>query len=147
MVDQDKVLSGPFPAATRREFSSAPDTIEFDQGQDAVFAKLAGAMAFVGIVILLLGVLLGIAAILWKPTLLGAGICGVLATLFVAMGLLEYGAARHFRRIVTTHGRDVDNLMIALDELANVYAIQRWLWIVLGAIVLIALASTVTGYS
>jgi hypothetical protein len=37
--------------------------------------------------------------------------------------------------------------MIALHELANVYEIQRWLWIVLGAIVLFALATQVIGHS
>ena len=49
--------------------------------------------------------------------------------------------------IVTTQGHDVENLMIALGELTSVYEIQRWLWLVLGAIVLLALAGTVTGYS
>ena len=39
------------------------------------------------------------------------------------------------------------DLMIALGELTSVYEIERWLWIVLGASVLIALAATVTGYS
>ena len=49
--------------------------------------------------------------------------------------------------IVTTQGHDVENLMIALGELTSVYEIQRWLWLVLGAIVLLALAGTVTGYA
>ena len=120
---------------------------EFDQGGNAVFARLAGAMVFVGIAMCIPGVLLGVVAFLLRPTLLGQVVCGVLAILLVVIGLLHYGAARHFKRIVTTQGRDVDNLMIALAELTTVYEIQRWLWIVLGATVLIALAGTVTGYS
>ena len=124
-----------------------PIQYEFDQGGNAVFARLAGAMVFVGIAMLIPGVLLGVVAFLWRPTPLGQGICGVLALLLVALGVLQYGAAGHFRRIVTTQGNDVENLMIALGELTSVYEIQRWLWMVLGAIVLLALAGTVTGYS
>ena len=120
---------------------------EFDKGENAVFARLAGAMVFVGIAMFIPGVLLGVVAFLLPKTLLGQGICGVLALLLIAMGVLQYGAAGHFRRIVTTQGNDVENLMIALGELTSVYEIQRWLWIVLGAIVLLALAGTVTGYS
>ena len=120
---------------------------EFDQQQNAVFTKLAAAMAFVGIVMLIPGTLLGVAMIGLRLTPLGKGVGGVLAILLVALGLLQYRAARHFRRITTTRGSDVDNLMSALGELADVYVIQRWLWIVLGAVVLIALAGTMTGYS
>ena len=124
-----------------------PINYEFDQGGNAVFARLASAMVFVGIAMCIPGVLLGVVAFLWRSTLLGQGICGVLALLLVAMGVLQYGAAGHFRRIVTTQGHDVENLMIALGELTSAYEIQRWLWLVLGAIVLLALAGTVTGYA
>lgn len=124
-----------------------PIQYEFDEGANAVFARLAGAMVFVGIAMCIPGVLLGVMACLWRPTWLGRGICGALALLSVAMGVLQYGAAGHFRRIVSTQGSDLENLMIALGELTNVYEIQRWLWLVLGATALLALAGTVTGYS
>ena len=120
---------------------------EFDQQQNAVFAKLAAAMAFVGIAMLIPGTLLGVAVMLFRLTLLGEAVCGLLAMLLIAIGLLQWRAARHFKRIIATHGSDVHNLMSALGELTSVYVIQRWLWIVLGAVVLIALAGTVTGYS
>jgi hypothetical protein len=124
-----------------------PINYEFDEGANAVFARLAGAMVFDGIAMCIPGVLLGVVAFLWRPTLIAQGICGVLALLLVAMGVLQYRAAGHFRRIVTTQGKDVESLMIALGELTSVYEIQRWLWLVLGAVVLLALAGTVTGYS
>lgn len=122
-------------------------SFEFDQRQDAMFAKLAAAMSFVGLAMLVPGALLGVTAIMFRSTLVGAGVCAVLALLLVAMGLLKYRAASHFRRIVKTHGSDLENLMTALDELAAVYDIERWLWIVVAAVALIALAGTVTGYS
>ena len=122
------------------------DRYEFDSQQDQMFARLASAMAFIGIGMLVPGILLSIAAVVFRATLLGAGICAVFAILLIAMGLLQYQAAGHFRRIVNTTGSDVDNLMIALGELTSVYEIQRWLWIVLAAAVLIALAAgTVAG--
>jgi hypothetical protein len=123
------------------------DSYEFDQRQNALFASLASAMSFVGVAMAIPGVLLGAAALIFKWTSLGIGVSGVLALLLVAMGLLQYRAAGHFRRIVRTQGGDVDNLMAALDELRAVYDMERWLWIVVAAVVLVALAGTVTGYS
>ena len=126
---------------------SPENKYEFDEGANAVFTKLAGAMVFVGLAMCIPGILLGVMAFLWRLTRLGQGICGALALLLVAIGVLQYRAAGHFRRIVTTQGHDVENLMIALGELTSVYEIQRWVWLVLGATVLLALAGTVTGYS
>jgi osmotically-inducible protein OsmY len=56
---------------------------EFDQAQNAVLGRLSSAMVFVGTAMFIPGVLLGVAAILLRPTLLGAGICGVLAMLLI----------------------------------------------------------------
>ena len=123
------------------------DTYEFHERENTVFARLAAAMTFVGLAMLIPGALFGVAAMFFRSTLVGGGVFGVLALLFVAMGVLEYRAAGHFRRIAKTQGHDVENLMIALDELAGVYDIERWLWIVVGAVVLIALVGTQTGYS
>jgi hypothetical protein len=127
--------------------TQGPGHYEFNAQQNAVFVKLASALAFVGLAMLVPAVLLGIAAIVLLPTLLGEGVCGVFAVLLVVIGLLDYGAARHFRHVVTEPTRDIPDLMIAVEELANVYEIQRWLWIVLAAVVLVALTSTVIGYS
>jgi len=68
----------------------------------------------------------------------------ILAPLGIAVALVAaqfYAAARRFRRIVTTSGVDIHNLMSALDEMAAACRVQRWRMTVLAAI-LVALATT-----
>jgi hypothetical protein len=57
----------------------------------------------------------------------------------------QYSAARRFRRIVATRGSDISHLMIALEQMAAAYRVQRWLWISAAAVVILALAMTRVG--
>ncbi len=59
------------------------------------------------------------------------------AVLVVVFGLLMFGAAGSFRKIVDTQGRDITHLMFALKKLKNVYLIQV---VVIGAVLLLVLA-------
>lgn len=61
------------------------------------------------------------------------------------MAVQLFQAARHFRRIAMIHGSDIQHLMAALDHLARLYSMWRWLWVVVSVIVVAALATTIVG--
>ena len=119
---------------------------EFDDAQNATFARLAGAMTFVAIAMLLLSAIVGAAAVvLVRSTLAGSAILTPLAIAVAVMGAQLFAAAGRFRRIVATSGKDISNLMVALEEMAVAYRVQRWLWVTVSAVIVIALATTIVG--
>ncbi len=116
---------------------------EFSPDQNAIFSRLAGAMRFVAIVMVLASGTVGIAAVfIGRSTVVGAAMVAPLAIAVAFLAAQLYQAATHFRRIVSTRGSDVEHLMAALDEMANAYLTQRWLWIVAAVAILLALATT-----
>lgn len=119
---------------------------EFDATQNATFAKLARAMIFVALTMLLLSVFVGSAAVVvGGSTLAGTAILAPLAIALAVMGVQLFAAARRFQRIVATRGNDINNLMAALDEMAFAYGVQRWLWITVLVAIAMALAFTIVG--
>jgi hypothetical protein len=101
---------------------------EFSPQQDAVFPRLAGAVSFVGAAMMVPGtVLVVLPAYLFAPhgPSVGEGLAGVLGILLIVMGVNLVAAAQHFKRIATTEGRDIENLMVAVSEVARVDAVQR----------------------
>ena len=123
---------------------AADPVYEFDDQQNRTVAHLAIVMRFVGVAHVVLGVLLAIGVVrLWSVVMSASVIIGVVAVLVFVMGLYLAAAAVHFRRIATTRGNDVGNLMAALDELKNVYAVQRWIFVAAAIAVSLALAATV----
>lgn len=119
---------------------------EFDHAQNATFAKLAGAMTFVAVAMLVLSALAALtAAVLARSTLAGSAVVAPLAIAVAFMGVQLFAAARRFRRIVATHGNDVSHLIAALDEMAVAYSVQRWLWITASMVIVAALAFTIVG--
>jgi hypothetical protein len=119
---------------------------EFDDAQNATFARLAAAMTFVAVAMLLLSAIVGAAAVLLlRSTLAGTAILTPLAIAMAVMGAQVLAAAGRFRRIVATSGKDISNLMVALDEMAVAYRVQRWLWVTVSAVIVIALATTIVG--
>ena len=118
---------------------------EFSAPQDAVFRRLAGAVSFVGAAMMVPGaVLVGVPAyvLFARGPSAVEGLVAVLGVLLIVMGVNLLGAAQHFRRIATTEGRDIENLMTAMGELARVYAVQRWLWIAVALVLIVALATS-----
>ena len=117
---------------------------EFSPEQDAEFRRLAGAVSFVGAAMMAPGaVLVVVPAYLFVahgPSV-PQGLVAVLGVLLMVMGINLLGAARHFNRIAGTDGHDIENLMIAMGEVARVYGIQRWLWIALGLVLIVAVAT------
>jgi hypothetical protein len=119
----------------------------FSPQQDAVFRRLAGAMRFVGAAMLVPGAVLLVGPtylFLTRGPSIAEGALAVLGALLLVMGVNLFGAAQHFKRIATSEGRDIENLMIAISEVARVYAVQRWLWIALGLVLIGAIATSVT---
>lgn len=119
---------------------------EFNDAQNSTFARLAGAMRFVAAAMLVLGAVLSLAAIVLARSTLEA--TAILAPLGITVGLMGaqlFVAGRRFRRIVTTRGSDINNLMKALDGMVAAYVIQRWLWITLSLVVAIGLTFTTVG--
>jgi len=68
----------------------------------------------------------------------------VLGILLLVMGVNLVAAAQHFKRIATTEGHDIENLMVAMGEVARVYAVQRWLWVALALVLIVAIATSLT---
>jgi hypothetical protein len=120
---------------------------EFDDTQNNTFRSLASMLRFVGITMFLPGVILILPALGLGFYVLGRHmterdtayliVLGVPGALMVTMGFHMYRAASHFRNIATTTGHDIANLMTAIKELIGVYEIQRWLWIVIGFLLII----------
>ena len=119
---------------------------EFDDAQNATFANLATAMMFVAVAMMIMGIVVGAAAVaLAVSTLAGGAILAPLAVAVAIMAAQQYAAAAHFRRIVATRGNDMNNLMVALEKIAIAYRVQRWLWLTASVAVIIALATTIEG--
>ncbi|MCU0658069.1 MAG: hypothetical protein MUF64_23240 [Polyangiaceae bacterium] len=118
------------------------DGYEFNEAQNGQISGLAGAMSFVGLLLLVSGVIevvVGLVA-MFGPTP-GQGF-GALAQgiLNLLLGSWTRKAAGAFDQIVKTQGNDIDNLMAALGELSRVYHLQRVLVLVSVVVALGALA-------
>lgn len=124
---------------------------EFDHEQNAVFAKLASAMKFVGVAMVLPGI------VLFFPLLHGlfgnsatsqgltpAIVFGLPGVLILVMASTLYRAAAYFKDIVKTSRTDMKDLMAAMNELVLAYRIQRWLWIVVGFLLTFAFVGELT---
>ncbi|MBW4662055.1 MAG: hypothetical protein KME15_25640 [Drouetiella hepatica Uher 2000/2452] len=132
---------------------------EFTSSQNELIGDLGKKMNFVGILTIVGGVLsliLGIAS-LFIPGF-GSGAVGqggasgqggialdfssFLQGLFLLItGLWIRNAAQSFKRVVTTTGSDIENILGALGELRKLYNLQYWLAIALlvtFAVILIA---------
>jgi hypothetical protein len=106
---------------------------EFTVEQNRVIGDLAGKMRFVGLFLILGGVLECLSVLRGD---LGHLIAGVV---FILFGVWTRGAAGSFRKIVDTEGRDITHLMRALGELRQMYTLQYWLLMIAIALILVVL--------
>jgi len=119
---------------------------EFTDQQNARFSALASAMAFVAMAQLTACVVV-IAAVAWmrlSPTV--AVIVAIPAVVLAVTAVQLLRAAAHFRRIAAIRGNDIDNLMTAIGREVSAYRLQRWLWLVAAATIVVALATTIVSY-
>ena len=119
---------------------------EFNAQDDARFSRLAASMTFVAVAMSVASAVAGVAALLMaRTTVLGSVMFLPPAIVVAIMAVQMLHAASHFRRIVSSSGHDIENMMSAVDQLTRAYRLQRWLWTVTAAIVLGALATTIVG--
>lgn len=126
---------------------------EFSDDDNWLFVKLAGAMRFVGIAVCLFAALQIVFSLVILVALGSLGFIGVLSTVLyalqgcvlAAMGLWTIRSAGYFHNIATTEGSDIQNLMLGLGELFELYNLKRGLFIL--AIILWAVGLVVALFS
>lgn len=102
---------------------------EFSNSQNELIKNLADKMRFVGLFLIVSGVLALLGGIL---TLRQGGFGNIFNGVFyIVLGFWTQKAASSFKLIVDTEGSDIENLMGALGELRKLYALQYWLLIIL----------------
>jgi hypothetical protein len=100
---------------------------EFGPGESAEIAGLAGAMRFVGVAWVILGVINVVRAFLS----LGRGGPEAVLTMVdevlsrVVVGALFLGAGAYFKQIARTRGGDIPLLMAALGKLRSAFSLLR----------------------
>ena len=112
---------------------------EFDTQQNTQLTQLAAAMGVVGVGLQLLGLVCVIAAV--QQLLVGSRsfvAMLVQGLLLIPMGLWTRGAAVQFLRIVRTQGTDVPVLMEAVQQLTKTYTLQKWLILLVLALLVLA---------
>ncbi|MGH6915138.1 MAG: hypothetical protein ACREH3_15720, partial [Geminicoccales bacterium] len=94
---------------------------EFTPGQNETVRTLASRMRWVGIFLIVLGILAAIAGILSfaEPALAISAL--IQAAIYIVIGIWTMSAAGSFTLIVHTAGKDVANLMDALGALRKLY--------------------------
>jgi hypothetical protein len=119
---------------------------EFSSQENTVIGELADKMRFVGLFLMIAGVLTLILAFvgtfaratgsLHEVSGHGGGFVSGMVNLF--LGIWSRRAAASLRQIVDTRGRDISNLMNALGELLKMYQLQYWILVI--ALVILAVA-------
>ena len=101
---------------------------EFDANQNDLLADLSGKMRFVGLLLLFVGFLNGVAGLILLFSDLQDGLSSIaVGVILVLVGFWTRRAATSFTQIVETEGHDISNLVIALGELRKLYSLQYWL--------------------
>lgn len=105
---------------------------EFSSSQNKLIKQLADKMRFVSYFLIGVGVINVIIGIIGFFSEALRGSFGEIITgiLLSFLGFWTYKASISFKRIVTTQGNDIENLMRALRELRKLYTLQYWLLIV-----------------
>ncbi len=113
---------------------------EFNSSQNDIFKDLANKMRFVGVLLLISGIIsliLGIFVTLsWisiqkEDVPINSGITSIIQGVFIlSIGIWTRKAAVGFSRIVKTTNNDIENLMIAMGELRKLYTLQYVLAII-----------------
>ena len=113
------------------------DRYEFNQSHNHLIKDLAQKMRFVSYFLIALGVLLIIGGIVSVRSGLISGIIN--GVLQILIGFWTTKAASSFNLIADTQGNDIENLMIALEQLRKLYTLQYWLILIALIFIVIAL--------
>ena len=122
-------------------------TYEFSAAENETIQVLASRMKFVGIFNIVIGILYGLAGLMFllvQPLalLLYLPVVGML----ILIGVWTNSASSSFKMIVQTAGQDIMHLMSALENLRKLYNFQFWLLVVgLILVILFFLVGIVAG--
>jgi len=115
--------------------------LELTPLQNVIVSRLAGRMRAVGVSLMVLATLL----VLWA--VVGTG--GMLAfQAGVVLGLTGWWSARAaaaLSRAVKTQGADMHYLMRALNEIAKLYELQYWIFLLVALVLGVTLLMALTG--
>lgn len=119
---------------------------EFDDHQSAIMADLASGVRLVGLLLFMFGALYAVGLIVtlvkvgWDSRFAGAGLfIAASALIYLSLGWWLQKSSTAFDTVATTQGRDIENLMVALNELRKPFALIRTLILVYAVIVLVGL--------
>jgi len=124
---------------------------EFTGSQNELIGDLGRKMNFVGILMILgaiLSLITGLITLFMARTKGTVDLSALVQGIFLMVtGLWTRNAAQSFKRVVTTTGSDIENILGALGELRKLYSLQYWfiIWmlIALAVIFIIGLLATV----
>ena len=115
---------------------------EFDSSQNETILTLAKSLQFVGTTSLVFGLVFAIGCVsaIFQTNWSAVITQGMFVVFTFAMGGLMIKAGKKFQAIVKTSGDDISHLMVALDNLRQVYSILSVIIILCVLLSLIALA-------
>lgn len=121
------------------QLQTTTDGYEFTDVQNTSIRELAGAMKFVAVVEIILGILYGVLALFtfMAGSIGGTLVYGITCFVSIILAAMLSTASGYFRNIVDSQGADIMHLMGALDNLKKYFNLKRTLYII--AMVLIAL--------
>jgi len=103
---------------------------EFTHKQNIIIESLSRAMIWVAIPLLLVGVLYGIGLLVYVVRsfrdphfIFQAVLIGLAMVFYLALGSWTKKSSQAFGQIVSTRGRDIDHLMVALENLRKMYGL------------------------
>jgi hypothetical protein len=117
---------------------------EFDSAQNETILTLAKTLQFVGAVTLVLAFIFGVGLLgalsqaMWKEAIYQ----GMFLFFTFSMGTLMIKAGKAFQAIVATSGNDISHLMVALENLRQMYSVMSTIIILLVLLMIILLAVT-----
>lgn len=119
---------------------------EFSQDEKESFRALAASMSFVGVCLILFGVLLGMLAagalysgFATSGLATGAGVALVVAVAYLPAGWWAMSGGRSLSALVRTRGRDAQHLLEAVAQLRRLFGFARAM-IIVQALVIAAVA-------
>ena len=107
---------------------------EFKESENQVIRGLASAMYFVGVVLIIVGILTVVGGLAKLGEASKArdipapleGLSWILqGILYSTIGIMTRSASQYFSQIVQSKGNDINNLMQALERLRGMYSLQR----------------------
>jgi len=123
--------------------SQFSEEYEFNESQNELIGSLASTMNFVGYFLIAIGIVAAISGII---TITQGGFPELVQGIAqLIIGFWTMKAAKSFKLIVDTEGRDVENLMGALGELRKLYGLQYWVIMITLIFVFIGLIVAIIG--